>query len=118
LDNTLAVNGKLTLGENIADLGGLATAYEAFMTYSPQAKSNVKIDGFTPEQRFFLSWAQIWRSNTTNEALAQRIQTDPHSPGQFRTNIPLTNMPEFYKAFGVKEGDKMWRPESQRVKIW
>ncbi len=114
--DTMRVNGKLTLGENIADLGGLAVAYEAFNTYSPQAKSNQKIDGFTPNQRFFLSWAQVWRAKYRDEELANRIMTDPHSPGQFRCNGPLTNMPEFYEAFGVKEGDKMYRPS--RVRIW
>ena len=114
--DTMRVNGKLTLGENIADLGGLAVAYEAFNTYSPQAKSNQKIDGFTPNQRFFLSWAQVWRSKYRDEAQANQIMTDPHAPGKFRCNGPLTNMPEFYEAFGVKEGDKMYRPG--RVRIW
>ena len=114
--DTMRVNGKLTLGENIADLGGLAVAYEAFKTYSPQAKTNQKIDGFTPDQRFFLAWAQVWRSKYRDEAQANQIMTDPHSPGKFRCNGPLTNMPEFYEVFGVKEGDKMYRPS--RVRIW
>ncbi len=116
--DTMHVNGKLTLGENIADLGGLSVAYEAFKTYSPQAKSKDKIDGFTADQRFFLSWAQVWRSKMRPEAEANQIQTDPHSPGRFRCNGPLTNMMEFYDVFGVKQGDKMWRPETERVKIW
>jgi putative endopeptidase len=116
--DTMRVNGKLTLGENIADLGGLAVAYEAFKNYSPQSQSKDKIDGFTADQRFFLSWAQIWRSVMRDEALAQQIQTDPHSPGRFRCNIPLSNMAAFYEVFGVKQGDKMWRPETERVKIW
>jgi putative endopeptidase len=116
--DTLHVNGKLTLGENIADLGGLSVAYEAFKTYSPQAKSKDKIDGFTADQRFFLSWAQVWRSKMRPEAEANQIQTDPHSPGRFRCNGPLSNMIEFYDVFGVKQGDKMWRPETERVKIW
>lgn len=116
--DTMHVNGKLTLGENIADLGGLSVAYEAFKTYSPQAKSKDKIDGFTADQRFFLSWAQIWRSKMRPEAQANQIQTDPHSPGRFRCNGPLSNMAEFYEIFGVKQGDKMWRPETDRVKIW
>jgi putative endopeptidase len=114
--DTMRVNGKLTLGENIADLGGLAVAYEAFKTYSPQAKTTQKIDGFTSEQRFFLSWAQIWRAKYRDEAQAQQIMTDPHSPGKFRCNGPLTNMPEFYGVFGVKEGDKMHRPS--KIRIW
>ena len=116
--DTLRVNGKLTLGENIADLAGLSVAYEAFKTYSPQGKSTDKIDGFTPDQRFFLSWAQIWRSKSRPEAEANQIQTDPHSPGRFRANGPLSNMVEFYNIYNVKPGDRMWRPETERVKIW
>ena len=116
--DTLRVNGKLTLGENIADIAGLTVAYDAFKTYSPQAKSLDKIDGFTPDQRFFLSWAQVWRSTQRPEALATQIQTDPHSPGKFRSNGPLSNMVEFYTIYGVKEGDKMWRPETERARIW
>ena len=114
--DTMHVNGRLTLGENIADLGGLTVAYEAFKTYSPQAKTMRKIDGFTPDQRFFLSWAQIWRSKYRDEAQANQILTDPHSPGKFRCNGPLTNMPAFYETFGVKEGDKMYRPN--KILIW
>ena len=116
--DTLSVNGKLTLGENIADLGGLAVAYDAFKTYSAQGKSDGTIDGFTADQRFFLSWAQVWRSKMRPEAQANQIQTDPHSPGKFRCNGPLTNIVEFYNVFGVKQGDKMWRPEIERAKIW
>jgi putative endopeptidase len=111
------VNGELTLGENIADLGGINIAYDAFKR-TEQGKANGKIDGFTADQRFFFGWSQVWRQNITKENLMQRIVTDPHSPGQFRSNGPLTNMPEFYKAFGVKEGDKMWRPEAERLKVW
>ncbi len=116
--DTLHVNGKLTLGENIADLGGLAVSYDAFKTFSPQGKSDATIDGFTADQRFFLSWAQVWRAKMRPEAQANQIQTDPHSPGRFRCNGPLTNMVEFYNIFGVKQGDKMWRPETERAKIW
>ena len=116
--DTLHVNGRLTLGENIADFGGLSVAYEAFKTYSPQGKSASKIDGFTPDQRLFIGWAQVWRSKYRDEALAQQILTDPHSPGKYRCNAPLQNMPEFYNAFGVKQGDKMWRSETDRAKIW
>lgn len=115
--DTVHVNGSLTLGENIADLGGINIAYDAFKR-TAQGKANAKIDGFTADQRFFFGWAQVWRQNITKENLMQRIVTDPHSPGQFRANGPLTNMPEFYKAFGVKEGDKMWRPEAERLKVW
>jgi putative endopeptidase len=116
--DTVHVNGKLTLGENLADLGGVTLAYEAFKNYSPQGKTNDRIDGFTPDQRFFLSWSQVWRGLMRDEAMAQRIMTDPHSPGRYRSNGPLSNFEPFYKAFDVKEGDKMWRPEAKRVKIW
>lgn len=115
--DTVHVNGELTLGENLADLGGLAIAYEAFMN-TTQAKEGKKIDGFTPEQRFFLSWAQVWRANTRPEEMASRIVTDPHSPNELRGNGPLSNMPEFYKAFDVKPGDKMYREPAMRAKIW
>ncbi|WP_083322311.1 M13 family metallopeptidase [Hymenobacter lapidarius] len=115
--DSVHVNGKLTMGENLADLGGLTIAYAAFMK-TPQAKAGKAIDGFTPEQRFFLAYAQIWRSNSRPEALRQLIQTDPHSPGQYRTIGPLQNMPEFHKAFSCKEGDKMVRSGADRAKIW
>jgi putative endopeptidase len=115
--DSVHVNGNLTMGENLADLGGLTIAYQAFLK-TPQAKAGKSIDGFTPQQRFFLGYAQIWRSNQRPEALRQQIQTDPHSPGQFRTNGPLQNMPEFHQAFGCKDGDKMVRPAADRAKIW
>ncbi|HMK05748.1 MAG TPA: M13 family metallopeptidase [Ferruginibacter sp.] len=115
--DTLHVNGKLTLGENLADLGGLSIAYEAFKN-TKQGKSNTMIDGFTPDQRFFLSWAQVWRSNILPEAAAQRILTDNHAPAMYRANAPLTNMEEFYKAFNVKPGDKMYKAPETRTKIW
>jgi putative endopeptidase len=115
--DSLHVNGKLTLGENLADLGGLSIAYEAFKR-TEQGKSTEKIAGFTPDQRFFLGWAQGWRNNIRDQALKQRLITDVHSPGKFRTNGPLSNMPEFYAAFGVKPGDPMHRPDSLRAKVW
>ncbi|MNS87311.1 Neutral endopeptidase [compost metagenome] len=117
INGTMHVNGQLTLGENLADLGGLNIAYEAFKK-TPEGKSSTKTDGFTPDQRFFLSWAQVWRANITDEAQAQRILTDPHSPGEYRCNGPISNMPEFYEAFDVKEGDKLWKPEADRAKVW
>lgn len=116
LDST-HVNGKLTLGENLADLGGLAIAYEAFKK-TAQGKGTEKIDGFTPDQRFFLSWAQVWRANTRPEEMASRIVTDPHSPNLWRCNGPLSNMEAFYQAFNVKEGDKMYKPANERAKVW
>ncbi|QKJ29263.1 M13 family metallopeptidase [Mucilaginibacter mali] len=113
----LNVNGKLTLGENIADIGGLAIAYNAFKN-TEQGKGNTKIDGLTPDQRFFLSFAQVWRIKTRDETMRMRVNTDPHSPEVYRVNGPLSNMVEFYNAFGIKPGDKMYREDKDRVKIW
>jgi len=115
--DSVHVNGKLTMGENLADIGGLTIAYQAFQK-TAEAKGGQKIDGFTPNQRFFLGFAQIWRANQRPEALRQQIQTDPHSPGQYRTNGPLMNMPEFYEAFGCKDGNKMVRATADRSRIW
>jgi putative endopeptidase len=115
--DSLHVNGKLTLGENIGDLGGLNAAYEAFKM-TPQGKSNKKIDGFTPDQRFFLAWAQVWRSNILPETQAQYIIVDPHSPADFRTIGAPVNMDAWYKAFNVKPGDKLYKKPEDRIKIW
>ncbi|MBK5188286.1 MAG: M13 family metallopeptidase [Gemmatimonadaceae bacterium] len=115
--DSLHVNGKLTLGEDIADLGGLKIAYEA-MERSFSGKRPAPIDGFTPEQRFFLSWAQIWREKARPEAERQQVLTDPHAPSHWRVNGPLANMPEFAAAFGCKAGDMMVRPDSLRPQIW
>ena len=115
--DSLHVNGKLTLGENTADLGGLSVAYGALQK-ALKGKPRTKIDGFTPEQRFFLSYAQVWRANTRPEALRLRINTDPHAPGNFRCDGPLSNMPEFAHAFGLKDGVPMVRPADGRAKIW
>ncbi len=111
------VNGQLTLGENIADLGGLTVAYAA-MEKALGNTPRTKIDGFTPEQRFFLAWAQIWRGLQRPEAELQQIKTNPHSPGNWRVDGPLSNMPEFKKAWGCKDGDSMVRPDSLRAVIW
>jgi len=115
--DTIHVNGTLTEGENLADLGGLNTAYEAFKK-TKEGHSNVKIDGFTPDQRFFLSWAQVWRSSQRPENAASRIKTDPHSPEQYRTNAPVSNIDAWYAAFDVKPGDKMYKAPADRIKIW
>ena len=115
--DTLKVNGKLTLGENIADLGGLTIAYAALQK-ALEGKPRPTIDGFTPEQRFFLAWAQIWRNNTRPEYARMLVTVDPHSPGKWRVNGPLGNMPEFAKAFGCKAGDPMVRGDKQRAEIW
>jgi len=115
--DSVHVNGNLTMGENLADLGGLTIAHQAFQK-TAQSRAGKSIDGFTPEQRFFLGYAQIWRSNQRPEAMRQQIQTDPHSPGEYRTNGPLQNMPEFHAAFGCKESEKMVRSVADRAKIW
>lgn len=111
------LEGKLTLGENIADLGGITLAYLALME-SQKGKEPENIDGFTPEQRFFISWAQIWRQNITDEELRLRINTDSHSPGMYRAIVPPSNMVEFAKAFNGKSGDPMIRGDAERVVIW
>ncbi|MDB5109771.1 MAG: peptidase [Mucilaginibacter sp.] len=115
--NGVHVNGSLTQGENLADIGGLAIAYQAFKN-TPQGKGNTKIDGFTPDQRFFLSCAQVWRSKRTDEYARMLINTDPHSPAMYRVNGPVANTPAFYQAFDIKPGDKMYIPENERVKVW
>src|SRR5947207_4730024 len=115
---SLHVNGSLTLGENLGDFGGLNIAYAALQKALAEKGNPGLIDGFTPEQRFFLAWAQIWRQNITPEAQRVRINTDPHSPGQWRTNGPLSNLPQFAAAFGCKPGDPMVRADSVRPVIW
>jgi putative endopeptidase len=114
----LHINGKLTLGENIADLGGLKIAYLAFQKSLEGKPRPQPIDGFTPEQRFFLAFAQNWRRNTRPETLRLMLSTDPHSPPRFRVNGPVSNMPEFFAAFGCKAGDSGIRAENIQVKIW
>ena len=115
--DSLHVNGKLTLGENLADIVGVSVAYDALQK-SLAGKPRTKIDGFTPEQRFFLAYAQARRANLTPQAARLQIQTDPHSPGIYRVNGPLSNMPEFAKAFDCKPGDPMVRPDNMRAHIW
>lgn len=112
----LTINGRVGLGENIADLGGVVLAYEAFAG-SLNGELPV-IDGYTPQQRFFLGWARVWRRNWTPEALRLHLQTGPHPPGAFRVNGPLANMPEFQAAFGCKPGDPMVRAAGARVELW
>lgn len=111
------VNGELTLGENLADFGGLAIAYDAFKM-TKQGQSEEKIDGFTPDQRFFLGYAQVWRILSRDETMRTRINTDPHSPEEFRVNGPMSNFEPFYKAFGVTETSKMYRKPEDRVTVW
>lgn len=116
IDN-LHLQGALGLGENIADLGGLTVAFRAYQN-SIKDQPRQTIAGFTPEQRFFIGWAQVWRIKFRDEALRQQVITGPHSPGMYRVLGVLSNMPEFYEAFDVKEGDGMYRSEDVRVKIW
>src|ERR1700736_3095960 len=113
----LHVNGELTQGENIADLGGVKLAYAALQK-ALAGKPREKIDGFTPEQRFFLSFAQIWRSKQRDEDLKLRLNTDPHSPARYRVNGPLSNLAEFAKAFNIPGNSPMVRPADKRVNIW
>ena len=115
--DTIHVNGKLTLGENIGDLGGLNAAYEAFKM-TKQGQSNVKVDGFTPDQRFFLSWAQVWKGNILNESAAQLIVTDTHSPGPYRTIGAPVNMDSWYNAFDIKPENKLYKKPEDRIRIW
>ncbi|MFY7670583.1 M13 family metallopeptidase [Tenacibaculum sp. MEBiC06402] len=112
------VNGTFTLGENIGDLGGVNAAYEGLQIFLEKNGRPGKIDGFTPEQRFFLSWGTIWRTKARPEAIKNQIKTDPHAPGNFRAYVPLRNVDAFYEAFGIKEGDNMYLKPEDRVKIW
>ncbi len=115
--DTIHVSGKLTMGENIGDLGGLNAAYTAFKM-TKQGQSQEKIDGFTPDQRFFLSWAQVWRGNVLPETAAQLIKTDTHSPGPYRTIGAPVNMDAWYEAFDVKPGDLLYKKPEDRIRIW
>lgn len=115
--DSLHVNGELTQGENIADLGGIMMGYEAFKK-TTQYKNKEIIGGLNPGQRFFLGWALAWMINERPETVASQVRSNEHSPAQFRVLGPLSNMPEFYAAFGIKPGEPMWRSDSTRVKIW
>ena len=115
--DSLHVNGELTQGENIADLGGTMMGYEAFKK-TPQYKNSEVIAGLSPDQRYFLGYALAWMMNERPENVASQVRSNEHSPAQFRVLGPLSNMPEFYKTFGIKPGEPMWRPDSTRVKIW
>jgi putative endopeptidase len=114
----LAVNGQLALGENIADLGGVSIAFEALQRSLRGKPAPAKIDGFTWEQRFFISYAQQWRTAYREDALRLQVARGPHAPGNFRATGPLVNLPEFFAAFDIKESDPMWRKPEERAKIW
>ena len=115
--DSMHINGKATLGENIADLGGLVIALDAFKK-TTQYKEGKLIDGLTPLQRYFLGYALGWLGHQRDEELATRVLTDVHSPAFLRVNGPFSNIDDFFEAFGIKPGDKMFRPDSERVKIW
>jgi putative endopeptidase len=117
LFDSIHIKGELTLGENLADIGGLAIAYDAFKM-TKQGQGADKIDELTPDQRFFLGYAQVWRIKTRDETMRTRINVDPHSPEVFRVNGAASHMEPFYKAFNVKEGDKMYIKPENRAKIW
>jgi predicted metalloendopeptidase len=112
------VDGKFTLGENIGDLGGINAAYDGLQLYLKEKGNPGLIDGYTPEQRLFISWATIWRTKTRDEALKNQVKTDPHSPGMYRAYVPLTNLDTFFQAFDIKEGDGMYVTPAKRVIIW
>ena len=116
--DSVYINGKFTLGENIGDLGGVNAAYDGLQIHLKDHENPGKIDGFTPEQRFFLSWATVWRTKMRDEALKNRIKTDSHSPGMYRAYVPLQNIDAWYDAFAIKEGDKMYVKPEDRVRIW
>ena len=115
--DSVHINGRLTQGENTADIGGIAIAYDAFKM-TKQGHDTIRIDGFTPDQRFFLSYAQGWRGKRKDEATRSQINNDPHSPAMYRVWGPLMNSNAFYKAFNVKESDKMFVAEKDRINIW
>lgn len=112
------VNGTFTNGENIADLGGVNIAFDALQMYLKDHGNPGKISGYTQDQRFFLSWATVWRTLATDQSKMNAVKTDPHSPGYFRSFGPLVNTDAFYKAFDVKPGDKLYKAPDQRIKIW
>lgn len=112
------LNGKFTLGENIGDLGGVNVAYDALQLHLKEEGRPENIDGYTPEQRFFMSWATVWRTKMRDDALKNLIKTNPHAPGMYRAYMPLKNIDNFYKAFDIKEGDEMYLKPEDRVKIW
>jgi putative endopeptidase len=111
------IQGALTIGENIGDLGGASIAYQAYKL-SLQGKDAPVLDGFTGDQRFFIGYAQIWARKYREQAMLERLKTDSHSPSEYRCNAIVPHVPEFYAAFDVKPGDKMYMAPEQRVKIW
>ena len=116
--DSVFINGHFTLGENIGDLGGVLGAYDGLQRFYKENGRPDNIDGLTPEQRFFMSWATVWRTKSRDEALRNQVKTDPHSPGMVRATQPLLNIDAFYEAFDIKEGDPMYLAPEDRVRIW
>jgi len=116
--DSVKANGQLTLGENIADQGGLNISYLALQKAQQMNPPKATIDGFTSDQRFFLAYSTVWASNIRNEEILRRTREDEHSLGKWRVNAALKNISKFYEAFKIKEGDAMYLPENQRVNIW
>ena len=116
LDGKL-VNGSLTLGENIADLSGLTIAHKA-LEIAEKGKPEALVAGWNADQLFFVGWSRVWQRKYRDKEMIKRLLTDPHSPSQYRTNGPVTNIDAFYKAFDVKPGDQLFKPENERIKIW
>lgn len=116
--DSVFIDGKFTLGENIGDLGGVLGAYDGLQRYFKENGRPENIDGFTPEQRFFMSWATVWRTLSRDDALRTQVKTDPHSPGRYRATQPLINVDAFYEAFNIQEGDDMYLAPENRVRIW
>ncbi len=116
--DSVYIDGKFTLGENIGDLGGVLAAYDGLQRFYKENGRPDNIDGFTPEQRFFMSWATVWRTKARDEAVRNQVKTDPHSPGKVRATQPLVNVDAFYEAFDIKEGDPMYVAPEDRVRIW
>ena len=111
------VNGKLTLGENIADLSGLEVAHRA-MKLSKDESLDKTVAGWNSDQLFFVGWSRVWKRKYKDAEMVKRLANDPHSPSRYRVNGPITNIDAFYQAFDIKPGDKLYRPAEQRIKIW
>ncbi|RYY25045.1 MAG: M13 family peptidase, partial [Chitinophagaceae bacterium] len=115
--DSMHIKGALTVGENTADIAGIAIAYDAFKL-TAQGKDTTRLDGYTPDQRFFISIARIWRVKTKDEFMRMYVNTNSHSPARWRVNGPLMNFTPFYNAFNIQPGDKMYKPENQRITVW
>jgi len=115
--DSLHADGELSLGENIADLGGLNIAYTGFKMANPDTEGQ-KVDGYTPEQRFFIAWARVWAQNIRDKEIIRRTKEDVHSLGVNRVNGPVKNIPEFHQAFNVQPGDAMYLPKEEIASIW